>query len=271
MTLFDPEPTSLPRGGPPPPGCVRVRLTVAYDGRGFRGFAAQPGVKTVGGALATSLERVLGFPVHLTCAGRTDSGVHAWGQVVTFDAREDGLDLPATQRSVNRLCAPAIVIRDAAVAAPEFDARRSALARCYRYSVLNTDVPDPFSAAVAWQVEEPLSLTSLRLSCDAIVGEHDFTSFCRIRRDRPDASMTRTVHDARWLDEGNGRLRFDIQARSFCHQMVRALVGTMVDIGRGRKRAGDMASILSARDRSEAGNLAPAHGLCLWEVVYPPA
>jgi tRNA pseudouridine38-40 synthase len=241
---------------------------VAYDGRGFHGFAAQPGMKTVGGSLAASIERVLGYAVDLTCAGRTDAGVHAWGQVVSFDARADDLDLARLQRSVNRMCAPKIVVREAVPAAPDFDARHSARARRYRYRVLNCDVPDPFVAATAWHVEEPLSLSSMRMSCDAVIGEHDFTSFCRVRRDLPDAPMVRTVHDAFWIDDGGGSLRFEIEARSFCHQMVRALVGTMVDIGRGRRRAGDMAAIVDARDRSGTGSLAPAHGLCLWAVTY---
>src|SRR5262245_26572828 len=118
-------------------------MTVAYDGRGFRGFAAQPGdTKTVGGSLIKALERVLGHPVTLTCAGRTDTGVHGWGQVVSFDAREDGLDLDRVQRSVNRQCGPAIVVRDLALA-PGFDARRSAKARTYRYTVVNHEVADP--------------------------------------------------------------------------------------------------------------------------------
>ncbi|MDQ4068112.1 MAG: tRNA pseudouridine(38-40) synthase TruA, partial [Actinomycetota bacterium] len=114
-----------------------------------------------------------------------------------------------------------------------------------------------------------LDLSVLRLACDPLIGEHDFSSFCRVPRRIPDASMVRVVHDARWRDLGDGLLRFDIDASSFCQQMVRAIVGTMVPMGAGRHRAGEMAGILRARDRARANRVAPARGLCLWEVVYP--
>src|SRR5205807_10196405 len=140
---------------------VRVRMTVAYDGTGFHGFAAHPGVKTVGGALASGVAKVLGYPVELTCAGRTDKGVHAWGQVVSFDAEEFGLDLPALQRSLNRMLGPAIVVRRAERAASDFDARFSATARRYRYTVLNRPVPDPFLADFSWHIEQPLDCRAL--------------------------------------------------------------------------------------------------------------
>jgi tRNA pseudouridine38-40 synthase len=261
MTLFDDAEVASSIDYP-----VRVRMTVAYDGTGFHGFAAHTGVKTVGGTLASAIGKVLGYRVELTCAGSTDKGVHAWGQVVTFDAEEFGLDLEALQRSVNRMLGPAIVVREAEKVHGTFDARRSAVARRYRYSVLNRPVPDPFLARTAWHVAAPLDCRALALACDPIIGEHDFSSFCRLPE--PDASLVRKVHDARWLDLGDGLLRFDIEAGAFCHQMVRSVVGTMVDIGRGRKRAGDMAGIIRAKDRSAAGQPAPPHGLCLWEVVY---
>lgn len=265
MTLFDVGERAAPGRR------ARVRLTVAYDGTGFRGFAANPGVPTVAGALTGALERVLRHAVWLTCAGRTDAGVHAWGQVVTFDAAPDDLDLQALQRSVNRMCAPAIVVREAVLAPEGFDARRSALARRYRYTVLNRPLPDPFLAGTAWHVPEALDRGLLRLAADPILGEHDYSSFCRrprVRKGAPEPSMVRRVLDARWHDLGDGVLRFDIEATSFCHQMVRSLVGTMVDIGSGRLRAGDLAGVLRARERAAAGRLAPPHGLCLWEVRY---
>lgn len=246
-------------------------MTVAYDGGGFRGFAANPGVKTVAGTLATSIRRVLGHPVTLTCAGRTDAGVHAWGQVVSFDAREDGLDLPALQRALNQLCGPAIAVRDIAAAEPDFDARRSATARSYRYTVLNSAVPDPFLARTAWRVEHPLDVDAMRLACDPLIGEHDFSSFCRrpkVPEGAEEPSLVRWVSDAAWDELGCGLLRFDITASSFCQQMVRALVGTLVEVGRGRRSAGEVSAILRARDRHAAGDLAPPHGLCLWSVAF---
>ena len=247
---------------------IRVRMTIAYDGSGFHGFAANRGVHTVGGQLAEALERVLRHPVTLKVAGRTDAGVHAWGQVVSSDVRSD-VDLVAVQRHLNAMLGPAIAVRSMSVAPPGFDARHWAVARRYRYTVLNRPVPDPFLAATTWHVPDPLDLAALRLACDPVIGEHDFSSFCRLPRRIPDASLVRRVHDARWHDLGDGLLRFDIDASSFCQQMVRALVGTMVPMGAGRRRAGEMASILRARTRAVANRVAPARGLCLWEVVYP--
>jgi tRNA pseudouridine38-40 synthase len=250
---------------------VRVRMTVAYDGRTFHGFAENPGVATVGGTLRRSLERVLGHEVVLTCAGRTDRGVHAQGQVVSFDARARGLDLDDVRRAVTKLCGGPIVVRDAALAPPDFDARFSARARTYRYTILNREVPDPFLAATTWHVTAPLSLRALRLACDPLIGEHDFSSFCRLPKVPDEAvapSLVRRVVEARWDTLDDDLLRFEITASSFCHQMVRALVGTLVEVGYGRRRAGELAGILRARDRQAAGQLAPAHGLCLWSVTY---
>jgi tRNA pseudouridine38-40 synthase len=265
VTLFDPDdahPAALE--GP----LVRVRLLVAYDGGRYHGFAPQPGVKTVGGTLAKSIERVLQHPVDLTCAGRTDAGVHAWGQVVTFDARAEDLDLGVLQRSLNKLCAPAIVVREASEVPSDFDARFSARSRRYRYTVLNRPVPDPFLAAYAWHVDAPLDLANLRLGCDPLIGEHDFSSFCRRPKTETDVSLVRRVLHADWIDAGDGVLRFEIEATSFCHQMVRSLTGTLVEIGLGKKHPGELTGILRARDRGAAGNVAPPHGLCLWEVTY---
>ncbi len=241
-------------------------MLVAYDAGGFHGFAIQPGVPTVGGALAGALERYLRHTVELTCAGRTDTGVHAWGQVVTFDAREDA-DPKSLQRAVNRALRPAVVVREAAVAEPGFDARRAAKGRVYRYSIRNDPVADPFTAGTAWHVPAPLDLSAMRLACDPLHGEHDFSSFCR-RPPAPAASLVRIVRDARWVDLGDGMLRFDIEASSFCHQMVRSVVGTMVEVGQGKKKAGEIAGIIRARSRAAAGQPAPAHGLCLWKVLY---
>ncbi len=248
---------------------LRVRLVVAYDGSLFHGFALQPGQITVAGALKASIDRALRADVTLVGAGRTDSGVHAWGQVVTFDVDEERFDGPRLQRSLNATLGPAVAVRAVDVVDPGFDARRSALSRRYRYSVLNREVPDPFLAAVTWHVPAELSIGALRLSCDPIIGEHDFTSFCRAPRRDPAASLVRRVDDARWVDLGEGRLRFEIEASSFCHQMVRSMVGTMVEIGRGKRPAGEMAGVLRARQRSMAGHIAPPHGLCLWSVTYP--
>lgn len=266
MTLFDPPPAAP--SGP----LVRVRMTVAYDGRRFHGFARNAGVRTVAGTLADALERVLGHAVELTCAGRTDTGVHAWGQVVSFDALASVFDPAVVTKSVNGLCGPEIAVRAVGVARPGFDARHAAVARRYRYTVFNRFEPNPFVAATAWHVRDPLDLRTMTLACDPLIGEHDFSAFCRKPKGPfpgEPPSLVRRVRDARWLDLGDGLLRFDIEANAFCHQMVRSIVGTLVDIGRGRLRAGELTGIMRSGDRSRAGNLAPPHGLCLWEVVYP--
>jgi tRNA pseudouridine38-40 synthase len=238
---------------------------VAYEGSGYHGFAMQPGVTTVGGALAGALERHLRHTVELTCAGRTDTGVHAWGQVVTFDARADA-EPAVLQRSVNRALRPTVVVRSACEVPVSFDARRSATGRRYRYTIRNHPVADPFTAGTAWHVPAPLDLAAMRLACDALLGEHDFSSFCR--RPGPEVSLVRVVRQAGWVDLGDGMLRFEIEASSFCHQMVRSVVGTLVEVGTGRRKAGEMMGIIRAARRSAAGGLAPAHGLCLWAVSY---
>ncbi|MDQ1467772.1 MAG: tRNA pseudouridine38-40 synthase [Actinomycetota bacterium] len=257
MSLFD-----------TPSGPAKVRLVVAYDGTGFRGFAAQPSqprVRTVGGSLSAAIEKVLRHSVELVCAGRTDSGVHAWGQVVSFDA-EPGLDPWRLQSALNSMLGPEIVVRSADLVEPGFDARRSATARSYVYTIVNRSAPDPFLARYAWWVAEPLDLTLLRLAADVFVGEHDFASFCR---KGPEGSSTvRRVLASRWRDEGEGVLRFEIRASSFCWQMVRAIVGTLVEVGNGKRRPGDLMAVLRAADRVGAGQLAPPHGLCLWDVEY---
>ncbi len=248
----------------------RVKLVVAYDGSGFHGFAENGGVVTVAATLRRALERVLGHPVELAGAGRTDKGVHAWGQVVSFDT-EAGVDLARMQRSVNAQCAPALVVRSATAVSPDFHARFSARWRLYRYTVLNREVPDPFLASTTWHVTRPLRLALLELACDPLIGEHDFSSFCRrprVGEGDPPVPLVRRVLDAGWTDLGDGLLRFDVRANAFCHQMVRSVTGTLVDAGSGRLRPGDVAAILRARDRGAAGQLAPSHGLCLWEVGY---
>ena len=267
MSLFDTD--ELTTSGPAGP-LVRVKVVVAYDGTGFSGIAPQPGVKTVGGNLATSIERVLRHPVVLTVAGRTDAGVHAWGQVVSFDADPVTLDVDALQRSINKVCGPAIVVRSMEVVDDSFDARHSARSRRYRYTILNTRTPSPFLAATAWHVPEPLDLSVLRLAADPLLGEHDFTSFCRKPRvpEGVSFSMTRRVLDARWHDLGDGLLRFDIEATAFCQQMVRSIVGTLVEAGLGKRTPASVMTALRGQDRALAGPPAPAHGLCLWEVCY---
>lgn len=255
MTLFEASGT----------GPARCRLVLAYDGTDFHGFAEQPEVRTVAGVLGHALEKVLRRRVELSCAGRTDAGVHAWGQVVSFDA-PPGLDPDRLAAALTSMLGPEIVVRDAALASPSFDARRSASGRRYRYSIVNRPAPDPFRARFAWWVPEPLDRARLRLAADPFVGEHDFAAFCR-RGPEGSTSVRRVLHST-WRDLDDGLLVYEIEAAAFCWQMVRSIVGTLVEVGRGRRRAGDLAAILRTRDRVAAGPVAPPHGLCLWEVSY---
>ena len=257
----------------------RARFTVAYDGAAFHGFADQPGTTTVAGTLRAAFELVLQTEVQLTGAGRTDAGVHAWGQVISLDLPVDvplGNDLDGLTRRLNQLCGPAIAVRDALWCAdPGFSARFSASWRSYRYEVLNDTQPNPFLADRAWHVHLPLDVAAMRLACDPLIGERNFTSFCRrpeVASGEPPASLTRRVFTASWVrvahDQSAGLLRFEIRANAFCHQMVRAIVGTLVDVGRGRMHAADVNALMLARSREHAPPVAPAHGLCLWEVGY---
>jgi tRNA pseudouridine38-40 synthase len=247
-----------------------VKMVVAYDGTDFSGFAVQhgqPAVRTVGGVLAHAIGKVLRHEVDLTCAGRTDAGVHAWGQVVSFES-EPGLDEWRLQSAVNSMLGPEVVVRSCEIVAPGFDARHGAQWRRYRYTIINRPVQDPFRDRFVWWVPEPLDLRALRLAADPFVGEHDFASFCR--KGSEGSSLTRVVLDSAWYDEGDGVLRYEIRAGSFCWQMVRAIVGTLVEVGAGKRRPGEMLAILRAADRNAAGQLAPPRGLCLWDVGYSP-
>ena len=184
----------------------RWRLLLAYDGAAFRGFAHQPEVPTVAGALGQALERTarLSEPPPITCAGRTDAGVHARGQVAHVDLPPVPYDGPGLARSLNRQLAPGVVVLRAEEVGDDFDARRSAVGRSYRYLVWNAPAPDPLLAPVAWHVSDQLDLVSMRTASDVLLGSHDFRSFCR-RRPGTDGSepITRRVTRARWsVDEG---------------------------------------------------------------------
>ena len=277
---------------PPRPGgsvaSGRLRLELAYDGSGFRGFAENAGVRTVAGELRRALEMVLRQPVELTCAGRTDAGVHARGQVVTLDVGGP-VDLRRLRDSLNSMLGPEIVVRAATTVGPEVDARFSARWRRYRYQVLDAPVPDPFLASTSWWVPGPLDVAAMNDAASSLLGEHDFSSFCRRPKGEVEASLVRRVFTAQWtsvpLDVGApgagsdaadqgaadpdaALLRFEIAASAFCHQMVRSIVGALVRVGTGRLEPGAVAALLAAQDRDGAPQLAPPQGLTLWQVGY---
>jgi len=238
------------------------RIDLGYDGSGFHGYARQAGVRTVQGELEQALFRLTG-PVETEVAGRTDKGVHATGQVVSFPA-PPGLDVDRVRRSLNRQLAPEIV---AVAEAPEgFSARFSATGRTYRYLILNREAPDPFLARTSWHYETPLDVAAMSQAAAHLVGEQDFTSFCRKAGER---SMVRTVRRATWAGSGDGLLVFEVEAGSFCHQMVRSFVALLVEVGRGRVEAGAVPGIVAARDRHASKGVAPPHGLTLIHVTYP--
>ncbi len=242
------------------------RLDLAYDGSGFRGYAANAGVRTVQGVLEEALAIVLRHPVDTVVAGRTDAGVHARGQVVSFSLSEE-IEPARLQRSLNRLLAPEVVARALAEASAGFDARRSARWRSYRYCVDDGPVPDPARRWIAWHVPRSLDVPAMDRAARAFVGEHDFASLCRAVEG---GSTVRRVHEAGWRRPGEGRLVYGVTATAFCHQMVRSMVALCVEVGRGRLSAEAVPGILAARDRAAARGVARPHGLTLWEVGYAP-
>lgn len=263
-------PDNLAQNGP---AFGRVRSRVAYHGAGYHGFARNEGVDTVEAVLAGALSTVLRTDVEISAAGRTDAGVHARGQVISFDAPVD-TDLVAMTRGVNAICGGLVAMSDARWVEPDFDARRSATWRSYRYTVLNTSEPDPLLADRAWHVPRPLDAVLMNLACDALHGEQNFAAFCR-RAPGPDGeekSLRRRVFSAKWVPgdppDADRTLIFEIRANAFCHQMVRAIVGFCVDVGLRRRPPSDTRAVLLAADRGHGSQVAPPHGLVLWDVGY---
>jgi tRNA pseudouridine38-40 synthase len=243
-----------------------IRLDLAYDGTGFRGWAAQrdPAVRTVEGTLSALLERTLGERVRLAVAGRTDAGVHARGQVASF-VTSSSRRPEQIQAFLNGELAPEVVVSRAAIVPDGFHARFSATAREDRDVIRTGEVADPFTGRFEWHRPGDLHAPSMRAAARLLVGEHDFTSFCRhpvvgkptVRR----LERVTVTRDGEWVVLG-------FRANAFLHQMVRSLVGTLVRVGEGKLRPDVIAEILAARDHAAAGQLAPARGLTLQRVVY---
>jgi len=242
---------------------VKIALLVAYDGTSFNGFARQPQGRTVQGLLEANLSLFLRTAVRTTGAGRTDAGVHAAGQVVSFEAPA-GTDPARLRDRLNRRLAPEISVRAAAAVPAPFDARHSARKRVYEYLLYGSPTPDPFLDRFAvWSAGE-LNVAAMRRAARALIGEHDFSSFCR----RGEGSMVRRVRSITIKPSGH-RLVVRIVADSFCHQMVRSIVGLLLEVGRGKRAPEDAGRALKAKNRAAAGPVAPAKGLTLVEVGYP--
>ena len=244
-----------------------VRLTLAYDGTGFRGWARQrdPSIRTIEAEVAANLERVLQEAVKLSVAGRTDAGVHARGQVASFTT-DSSVPPARLQKALNAALAPELVVMDAAYAREGFDARFSATGREYVYRIHEAALPDPFTARFVWQRPGALRQGRMREAARLLVGEHDFGSFCR----HPGGDRS-TVRDLRRLAvgrQGAGLMSIRAVANAFLHHMVRSLVGTLVAVGEGSLEPGAMPEILHAQDREAAGPPAPARGLTLERVHY---
>jgi len=238
-----------------------LKLVLAYDGTDFHGFARQPAARTVQGVLEEALGRILGSVPRISVAGRTDAGVHAEGQVVSFLSDTEPVRV---ERGLNGILGPEVVVR-ASRAPAGFDARRSARAREYRYRLRTEPRADPFTARYVWHRPGTYALARMRRAARDLEGEHDFTSFCRAPK--TSASPVRRLDHLRFRRVGP-LLEFRARATGFLHQMVRSLVGTLVAVGEGKIEPETMEEVLAARSRAAAGPVAPPHGLTLVRVVY---
>ena len=245
-----------------------IRLDLQYEGTNYHGFGIQPGRLTIQEVLEQAIAGTLGEPVRVTAAGRTDAGVHASGQVVSFRTR-GRLGPEALVRATNARLPDDVLVAAAAEVPPDFDARRSALRRHYRYTIWNRPLPNLWLRRWSWHIAEPLDLARLRTASERLIGQRDFATFAGgLARERHERSTIRTVERAEWVAEG-GVLRFDVTADAFLRQMVRGIVGTLVWVAHGRLDAEQFDGIIRAADRKRAGPNAPPAGLMLIGVDYP--
>ena len=240
-----------------------VRLDIEYDGGAFKGLARQPGLRTVQGELETALATVLREPVELTVAGRTDTGVHALGQVASF---QTSAEVPENlMRRLNGVGPDDVAVRAATEVADGFDARRDAKSRSYRYRLLARSAPSPFERGKALRWPHRIDRKALDACAAALPGTHDFTAFTPTQTDH--VRFDRDVLAASWEQVGD-ILTFQITADAFMRNMVRVLVGTQLEVASGRRAVESFINLLGGASRTEAGDTAPPHGLYLESVAY---
>lgn len=247
-----------------------LKLVLAYDGTEHRGWQVQPQQPTIQGALAAAIGRITGENVLPQGSGRTDAGVHALGQVCSFSITSN---IPADNLliALNDVLPKSIRVMQSIAVAPEFHARKSARAKTYQYRILREAICPPFLARYVWHYPYPLDEEAMRKAAAEVVGEHDFTSFAatdpeRGQEDR-ETSNVRTIHESHWQRQGD-ELVYSVRGNGFLHHMVRNLVGTFLLVGKRTLAAEDVARIIAARERSQAGATAPACGLYLVNVEY---
>lgn len=246
---------------------TRFRLDLAYDGAGFHGWAAQPNLRTVQGEIETAIATVLRLdePAALTCAGRTDTGVHARGQVAHVDL--DGVSVGTLARRLRRILPPDISLLHASEAPDGFDARFSALERRYVYRLIDTSTGvDPLTRGLVVAWGRTLDVDAMNAAAAHLLGEHDFAAFCR---KRAGATTIRTLLALSAARTDRGIIETTVRADAFCHSMVRSLMGALVAVGEGRRDPSWCADVLAAGVRDSRVKVMPAHGLVLEEVVYP--
>ncbi len=246
---------------------MRLRLDLGYDGTQFHGWATQPGLRTVQGELEAAIATVLRLPepARLTVAGRTDTGVHARGQVAHVDLERG--NAAALERRLRGILPGDISLTAVSVAPAGFDARFSALERRYAYRIVDRAGADPLlrGHVVTWSKE--LDVDAMNAAASQLVGEHDFASFCR---KRAGATTIRTLLELRSARADDGIIETTVRADAFCHSMVRALMGALVAVGEGRQTPAWVGEVLASAARDPRVKVMPAQGLVLEEVVYPP-
>jgi len=244
----------------------RYRLTLEYDGGPYKGFQAQDNLPTVQGAVEAAVKAFTGEAIRLQAAGRTDTGVHASGQVIHIDLAKDWRPEVVMNALNAHLVPQPIAVLDAAVAPPPFHARFSAAGRRYVYRILNRPGPPALEQGRVWHVKKPLDAEAMHVAAQGLVGHHDFTTFrdaaCQAK------SPMKTLDAVRVWREGD-EVRLAFASRSFLHRQVRSMSGSIAEVGVGRWSAADLVAALQARDRKACGPVAPAHGLCLVGVDYP--